>query len=316
MLAAIASAASALLAAVYPIYPVLCVCAMLSGGATGASAIALQRQVGRMAETPADLKTIFSWLSIGPAAANFIGPLVAGLVIDHFGFRSAFATLTLFPVIAWLCGRTAAAQSSSPIPERSSSATAWQLLREPMFRRLLLVNFFVSSCWDVHNLAVPIIGHERGFSASVIGSILATYAIASTLVRTTIPMIASRLKEWVVIVCAMLMICLAFALYPFQHSALGMGACSFMVGFAMGMVNPMVMSALHQITPDERQGEALGLRMTFINACSVAVPVLFGALGAAAGISTVLWLTAMSVGSASTLALKLKHVGTRGFVKA
>jgi hypothetical protein len=40
------------------------------------------------------------------------------------------------------------------------------------FRRLLLMNWALSSCWDVHTFVVPILGHERGLSASVIGTIL------------------------------------------------------------------------------------------------------------------------------------------------
>jgi hypothetical protein len=36
----------------------------------------------------------------------------------------------------------------------------------------LLLNWALSSCWDVHTFVVPILGHERGLPASVIGSIL------------------------------------------------------------------------------------------------------------------------------------------------
>jgi hypothetical protein len=46
------------------------------------------------------------------------------------------------------------------------------LLRVPLMCRLLLVNWLLASCWDVHTFVVPLLGHERAFSASVIGSIL------------------------------------------------------------------------------------------------------------------------------------------------
>ena len=42
--------------------------------------IALQRHVGRMAKNPAELKVAFSWLSLGPAVSNFVGPVLAGLL--------------------------------------------------------------------------------------------------------------------------------------------------------------------------------------------------------------------------------------------
>jgi len=30
----------------------------------------------------------------------------------------------------------------------------------------------MASCWDVHTFVVPVLGHELGFSAAVIGAIL------------------------------------------------------------------------------------------------------------------------------------------------
>src|SRR5687767_13505703 len=71
------------LAVAWPVFPALCASALLTGGATGVAAIALQRHAGRAAQTPTQLKQVFSWLAIGPAVSNFIGPFAAGLVIDH-----------------------------------------------------------------------------------------------------------------------------------------------------------------------------------------------------------------------------------------
>ncbi|MEO5737545.1 MAG: MFS transporter, partial [Variovorax sp.] len=72
--------------------------------------------------------------------------------------------------------------------------------------------------------------------------------------------------------------------------ALGMGACSVVLGIALGAVQPMVMSMLHQITPHARHGEALGLRVMTLNASSVAMPMLFGAAGALIGVAGVFWV--------------------------
>ena len=68
------------LSAIWPVFPMLCVSALASGGATGMAVIALQRHVGRLANGPAELKSAFSWLSIGPAVSNFLGPVLAGLM--------------------------------------------------------------------------------------------------------------------------------------------------------------------------------------------------------------------------------------------
>jgi predicted MFS family arabinose efflux permease len=295
------------IAFIWPVYPVLCLSALLVGAAAGASWIALQRHVGRAAENSTQLKQVFSWLAIGPSISNFVGPFVAGLVIDTAGFRYAFLLMAVLPVASWFWMRSAKELPPVSHPESAGRPSrAWDLLQEPNFRRLLIVNWFISSCWDVHTFVVPVLGHERGLSASVIGAILGSFAVATLVVRVLMPMVAAHLREWAVVTVAMAATALLFAIYPLVHDPLAMGLFSFMLGLALGSVQPMVMSMLHQFTPEHRHGEAVALRMIAINACSVAMPMLFGAAGTVIGISGVFWIVGIGVGGATRLAVGLK----------
>ena len=175
-----------------------------------------------------------------------------------------------------------------------------------MFRRLLMVNWFLSACWDVHTFVVPILGHERGLSASAIGSILGAFALAAAFIRMMMPFIAARLQEWQVVTGAMLITSFMLAVYPFTETAWLMGICSVLVGLSLGGVQPMIMSTLHQITPEHRHGEALGLRLMGINASSVLMPMVFGAAGTVIGISGVFWCVSAVVGLGSRSAYQLR----------
>lgn len=293
----------------FPIYPVLCLAALLSGGASGAAIIALQRHVGRAAHDTVTLRKVFSWLAIGPAVSNFLGPFLAGLLIDYAGgeaasdtgFRAAFLLMALLPLSAWLWVRTLQEEKPAPKSEGSKKTTAWDMLQNQGFRRLLLMNWALSSCWDVHTFVVPILGHERGLSASVIGSILGAFAIAAAAIRVLIPLLSERISEWKVVMGAMLGACLLFTLYPFMSNAWAMMGCSIVLGLVLGSVQPMVMSMIHQITPPDRQGEALGLRMMAINGSSVIMPVLFGSIGTVVGVSALFWAVGAVVGGSSRL---------------
>jgi MFS family permease len=309
--AVIASALGGGLAVAFPIFPVLCLSALLTGGATGVAAIALQRHAGRAAEGSTQLKQVFSWLAIGPAVSNFVGPFAAGLVIDHGGFRLAFLAMAVLPLVAWFW--VARVRELPPVqaPPGAHSGPAWNLLREPMFRRLLLVNWLLSSCWDVHTFVVPVLGHERGLSASVIGTLLGAFAIAAALVRVVLPMVASYVREWAVVAGAMAATAVLFGIYPMLHAPLAMGLCSVLLGLALGTVQPMIMSMLHQITPGHRHGEALGLRMMAINASSVSMPILFGAAGAVIGIAGVFWAVGVAVAGGTHLATGLRDAQRR-----
>jgi MFS family permease len=306
-----AAAIGAGLAVAWPVFPVLCLAALLTGGATGTTSIALQRHVGRAAAGPTQLKQAFSWLAIGPAFSNFLGPFLTGIVIDHAGFRAAFALMAVFPLICWFWIRTA---RELPLPQHELNVPrgrAWDLWRQPMFRRLILVNWFLSSAWDVHTFVVPVLGHERGLSASVIGTILGVFAASAAAVRVVLPALAARVREWALITAAMVATALIYAVYPFMELAATMGVCSALLGGALGMVQPMVMSMLHQITPEHRHGEAVGMRMLVINASSVAMPMLFGTVGLAFGVGPLFWTVALAVGAGTRVAYGLRRPGER-----
>ena len=302
------------LSVLWPIFPIMCVSALATGGATGLAVIALQRHVGRMAQNPAELKAAFSWLSIGPAVSNFLGPVLAGLLIDFAGpapahvtgFRWAFLLMAVLPLSTWFWVRRVNELPAPASPENAGPRRALDLLADPMMRRLLGVNWLLSSCWDVHTFVVPVLGHERGYSASVVGTILGAFAISAAFIRLCLPWLSRHVHEYQIITGAMVCTGLLFALYPFMPTPWSMGVCSVMLGLALGAVQPMIMSTLHQITPKHRQGEALGLRLMTINASSVLMPMLFGVAGAVAGVALVFWVVGAAVGAGSRAAWRLR----------
>ncbi|WOI46726.1 MFS transporter [Acidovorax sp. BLS4] len=307
---AVVGAAGAL---VWPVFPMLCLAALMTGGATGAATIALQRHVGRAAHDSTQLRQVFSWLAIGPAVSNFVGPFCAGMLIDHAGptagstegYRAAFALMAVLPIATWFWVRATVELPPVIAAAGGVRPRAWDLLAEPGFRRLLIVNWLLSSCWDVHTFVVPLLGHERGLSASVIGTILGAFAIAAAVIRVLMPLVAAHLREAVVVTWAMVTTAVLFAVYPLLPNPWALGLCSVLLGFALGSVQPMIMSMLHQITPSHRHGEALGLRLMAINGSSVLMPVLFGSAGALIGVAGLFWVVGAVVGGGSRLAARL-----------
>ena len=78
-----------------------------------------------------------------------------------------------------------------------------------------------------------------------------------------------------------------------------MGACAVLLGLALGAVQPMIMTTLHQITPHDRHGEAIALRSMTLNFSSVVMPLLFGLAGAAIGAAALFWLMGAAVAAGS-----------------
>jgi MFS family permease len=288
-----------------------CVAATLVGAGANVGLIAIQRTAGRTAADATDLKRVFSWLGLAPALANVVGPVLAGTLIDLGGFRAAYAALLLLPLGALAWARRVPREAPVRAPADAVRPRARDLLRTPGLRRLLAVNWLLSSSWDVHAFLVPVLGHERGFSASAIGLVLGVFALSVAAIRLAIPLIAQHLREGQVLAGAMQWAAGVFALYPLAGSAAWMGVLAAALGLALGAVQPMIMTTLHQLTPADRHGEAIALRSMTINLSSALMPLLFGALGAAIGASSLFWLMGAAVGAGSVPARRIALPPTR-----
>ncbi|WP_313034628.1 MFS transporter [Massilia alkalitolerans] len=306
-IAACCALAGTLLAAASQSLFTLCAAAALSGAGSGFGMIAIQRSASRLASTDAARLRVFSWIALAPAIAGLVGPMLAGVLIDHAGFASAFLALALLPAATLLAAQAVPVEAPGPVtaPEKRR-ASAWDLLRLAPFRRLLLVSWLVSVCWDVHGFALPLLGVERGLSASALGAVLAAYAAASMLARILLPLLAGRLASGTLLAGAMLLACAVFAVYPLLHSAWAMAACAAMLGVALGVVQPAILASLHDVAPPGRHGEALALRSMAIHASMAAMPLLFGAVGAAAGATVLFWLMSAALGAGGVQARRIR----------
>lgn len=284
--------AGALLALLFQNLWMIALGCFLCGGAISVAAVAIQREAGLMADDPAELKRVFSWVALGPALSNAVAPVVAGLLIDHVGFRSAFALAVLLPLTAWGLATRVPRHPPKPRAPGSTQRPAWDLLRQPALRNLLILNVVLSACWDAHSFVVPVVGHAKGLSAASIGVVLGSFAVAATLVRLAIVRWAHALDELKALRAAMTLATVTLLAYAWLPGTLGLMLGSAVLGVALGSVQPMVLAKLHQVTPPDRHGQALGLRMLASNGGTVAMPLGFGLLASASVAAAPMWLMA------------------------
>jgi predicted MFS family arabinose efflux permease len=277
--------------------------ALSAGGAANLGLLAVQRTAGQQAVDATDRVRVFSVLGVGPPLANVIGPVMCGILIDIAGFFWAYVALSLVTGLSWIASARipqaddAAADETPPSAARPSVFTLWR--ESPGLLRLLIINWLLSTCWDVHTFAVPMLGHERDFSASTIGFVLGAFTLCVMLLRLCLPFIARHLREVTVLSGAMRGSALVFLLYPLTESPWQMGLCAVVLGVTLGSAQPMVMSTLHHLTPRHRHGEALAMRSMTINLSSTLMPLLFGVLGAWTGAAALFWAVAVMVAAGS-----------------
>jgi predicted MFS family arabinose efflux permease len=233
----------------------------------------------------------FSWLALGFSVSGSLGPLMTGFAIDSIGHAGTFLLLFLFPlpplIVLWL-NRPALPRAK----ERKAGAgerRVMDLLRNRDLRRVFIASGLLSMGWDLYTFVIPIYGSRIGLSASTIGVIMGTFAIATFAVRLVMPLLVRRVKEWHTVTAALVITAGTYSLFPFFTSVPLLMVLSFVLGIGLGCSQPMVMALLYNTSPPGRQGEAVGVRTTVMNASHTVLPLVFGALGAALGMGPVFW---------------------------
>jgi predicted MFS family arabinose efflux permease len=273
--------------------------------------VAAQHAVGAMSDSSARSGQ-FSRLTLAYSIANFCGPLVGGLLIDHARHGIAFAAFAGFATFALLVfargslGRDGAASAS----RTRTNDRPLDLLLDPALRPVYLVGILVTAAWDLFVFVIPIHGTREGLSASSSAMILAAFSLATFAVRLAMPVLARRFSEWQVICGTLVVSSACFFAMPFMSTVYALMACATALGFALGASQPNLLSLLYAHAPEGRGAEAVGIRITIINACHVALPLAFGAASATMGLLAVFWAMGAGVGTGVPFAWK-KAAGPR-----
>jgi MFS family permease len=283
--------------------PSLFVAATLLGVAFMAFQLATQRAVGDIG-APSERPRNFSLLALGYSVSGFLGPLIAGFSIDHLGFAGAFAVLAAVTAVplSVLANRRNALPGRPGVPSAAHPGGVRALLRHRVLRNVMGVNVLISAGWDLHTIFVPIYGARLGLTASEIGIALAAFAAATFIIRLATPALVRGRSERQMLVWSLLVAGVAYLLFPWARTTLALSAVSFLLGLALGSGQPIVLSLLHTHAPEGRIGETVGVRMSLINTSAVAVPLLFGAVGTAFGLTSVFWSMGACLASGGWLA--------------
>lgn len=286
--------------------PALFVMAVLVGFGFNAVSVASQHTVGAMTQgkSPKQRLRNFGWYALGHSASSALGPFISGLLIDHVGFRAAFATMAVFTCIAcWLVfkhlGTLPAAAKADALASEASKPRVWRdLLAAPELRRIYYVSMALAGSWDLFIVMLPVLGTRLGFSASIIGAVFSLFAVGTFVSRALMPWFSTRVREWQTMRAAMVMIALVFVALPWASAASVFMLLGFLFGTSIGFSQPNMLSLLHAAAPSGRGGEALGLRALVGNGSSVLVPITFGLAVGPLGVAPLLWAGAALISSA------------------
>ncbi|MFF8907542.1 MFS transporter [Streptomyces olivaceoviridis] len=232
----------------------------------------------------------FGHFTIGASLGQLVGPVAAGaliggpdmarssalaLVVAGAGAAVAFTSL-------WRIEDRTAVDSRAP---RGGRVPVGGILRARGVPAGMLISLSVLSATDILTAYLPVVGEHRGIAPSVIGVLLSLRAgatIACRLVLTPLLRLLGRPALLTVTCLLAALLCAGVAL-PVPVWALGVMLT--VLGFCLGVGQPLSMTTVVQAAPAEARSTALALRLTGNRLGQVAAPAAAGLVAGLAGVA-------------------------------
>ncbi len=257
-----------------------------------------QALVANSAET-AGYDRAFGHYTFAAALGQAIGP---GLILWFGGHRPIPDTQAIFvwsTVLAVLLAALTALLPRSTEPTTGVQETAIgsvrDLVRTPGVTRAVVVSCVVLAAIDITLVYLPALGTERDIAAGTIGVLLALRAAAAMVSRLFLGRMVSVVGRRRLLVGSILGAALALALTPVPMPAVVLGVLVTVIGFGLGVSQPVTMSWLAEATPAGMRGRAMSLRLSGNRLGQVVVPSLAGLLATSTGAGGVLLLGAVGL---------------------
>ncbi|MEP7068199.1 MAG: MFS transporter [Usitatibacter sp.] len=233
----------------------------------------------------------FATFSLGASISAFIGPSLAGFSIDGAGFQRThilLAVIAVLPAII-ISAYPKLVPPRTPVSKREESGGSLALLGNAGLRRTLIMSGVTLTGIELFTFYFPVYGRSIGLTASAIGMVMSSYAVAAFIVRLGMHRASRRIGEIGVLTASLFIAGATYMLVPLVDRAPLLALTAFFLGIGLGCAQPLTILLTYNHAPEGRSGEALGLRLTVNKLTQIAVPIVFGGLGSAFGLLPVFW---------------------------
>ncbi|MEU2554848.1 MFS transporter [Streptomyces sp. NPDC013313] len=256
----------------------------------------------------------FGHFTIGASLGQLVGPVAAGALIggpDMAG-SSALALVVagaggaLALTSLWRVEDRDAVGSGVPGGER---VPVGGILRARGVPAGMLISLSVLSAIDILTAYLPVVGEHRGIAPAVIGVLLSLRAgatIACRLVLTPLLRLLGR-PALLTVTCFLAAVLCAGVAVPVPVWALGVMLT--VLGFCLGVGQPLSMTTVVQAAPAGARSTALALRLTGNRLGQVAAPAAAGLVAGVAGVAAPFVMLGASLLLSSAVAVRSPEGG-------
>ncbi|MFI9807059.1 MFS transporter [Streptomyces sp. NPDC052301] len=232
----------------------------------------------------------FGHFAIGASLGQLIGPVAAGALIGG----PDMARSSALALVVAAAAAAAAFTSLWRIEDRTAvDARAPQGTRVPVGGILrargvpagMLISLSVLSATDILTAYLPVVGEHRGIAPSVVGVLLGLRAGATIACRLVLTPLLRLLGRPALLTATCLLAAVLCAGVALPVPVWALGAMLTVLGFCLGVGQPLSMTTVVQAAPEDARSTALALRLTGNRLGQVAAPAAAGLVAGVAGVA-------------------------------
>jgi MFS family permease len=160
----------------------------------------------------------------------------------------------------------------------------------------MLVSVTVLTAVDVFTTYMPAVGEALGLSVGSVTMLLALRAGASFLSRLWMPWLIDHLGRRRLLILSTVIPALLLCVLPWLDHLVVMALLVLVIGFGLGIGQPITMVWVANRSPEASRGIALGIRLSVNRLGQITVPLVVGAIAGVAGIGSIFVSMAVLLG--------------------
>lgn len=253
----------------------------------------------------------FGHFTIGASLGQLIGPVAAGALISGqggtLGRTSALALLVSAAVAA------VALTSLWRIEHRRAKGAGGKPGHKVPVRAILgargvpagiFISMAVLSATDILTAYLPVVGEHRSIAPTTVGLLLSLRAAATIACRLVMSPLLGLLGRRALLTTSCLLAGLLCAGVALPVSVPVLAVMLAVLGFCLGVGQPLSMTTVVRAAPDRARSTALALRLTGNRLGQVAAPAAAGLIAGAVGVAAPFALLGVGLVGAAALGLR------------
>jgi len=246
----------------------------------------------------------FGYYTFSASFGQMCGPLLGGLVAGSNGVlpRStshAFILATLISLIGLvpiLLTRSLDVSIKDVVKESGVKVRVVDVMKHRGMKEAMFTSLVISTTIDILTIFIPLLGTELRITPVVVGVILGVRSAASMLSRLFLGQLSQRFSSRSTLVISTTVATFALVAMYFAKDALFLGLVIFIVGFTLGIGQPLTMAWVSKISAPQERAMAITLRLTGNRVGQFGLPIAAGLVVSALGVGSLFLGLAALVG--------------------